>query len=65
MATRKITYAACTIFLLDNATPEETVLRFNETEESRLDLGMRKSPGRQNGRAEDRWNGLESEGEAW
>lgn len=50
MATQKITHTACTVFLVGNATVEETVPPFNKTkiEESGLDLRIKKSPCPQN-----------------
>lgn len=59
---------SCTTFLLDNVTREETVLPFNKTKIERRvnwiwELGNHCVS--KMAETEDRWNGLESEGETW
>lgn len=65
MAARKITSVAYTVFLLNNATTEETSLSFKQDKESRLELGTRVT---MSAGTEDRWDGQrvrERPGEAW
>ena len=59
VSARKITSVAYTIFLLNNATTEETSLSFKHDEESRLELGTRVT---MSAGTEDRWDGQMRQG---